>query len=118
MSHDTLLFLAKTLIAALIIAGASTLSQRNAVLAGYITALPLVTILALAFSYVQTRNDEAAANYALSVLAAVPVSLVFFVPFLFYSRLKGPFWLYLLVGIGLLYAGSYVHRLIAARLIG
>jgi hypothetical protein len=52
------------------------------------------------------------------VLAAVPVSLVFFVPFLFYSRLKGPFWLYLLVGIGLLYAGSFVHRLLAQRLIG
>ncbi|MNT92637.1 hypothetical protein D3C72_2339570 [compost metagenome] len=49
------------------------------------------------------------------MLSAIPLSVMFFVPFLFYSRFKGSFWLYLLAGIGLLYVGFFVHRAIAAR---
>lgn len=117
MSNEMWLFIAKTVVAALIIAGASSLAQRNAVLAGYITALPLTTILALSFAYAQTRDGAEAAAYARSVFAAIPVSLLFFVPFLFYPKLKGPFVAYMLVGIGLLFAGGFVHRAIAERLV-
>ncbi|HEY9854166.1 MAG TPA: hypothetical protein V6D05_00425 [Stenomitos sp.] len=117
MDRDVLWFGIKVLCSALIIAGASGLSTRSPLLAGYITALPLMSILALSFAYLQNGNGEAASRYAVSVLAAIPASLLFFVPFLFYSRLKGSWWLYLAAGIALLYVGSFLQRAIASRLL-
>jgi hypothetical protein len=118
MISDTWLFITKMLISVLVIAGASTLSQRSPVLAGYIVALPLTSILVLSFAYAQSGDGAQTAKFAISILAALPMSLLFFAPFLLYGRLKGPFWAYMLVGIGLLYVGFFVQRAIAARLIG
>jgi hypothetical protein len=118
MAPDTWIFLAKMLISALVIAGASSLAGRSPVLAGYLTALPLTSILVLSFAYAQSGDGENTSKYAVSILTAIPMSLLFFVPFLFYGRLKGPFWGYMAVGIGLLYGGFFVQRAIAARLIG
>ena len=117
MSPDTLFFIAKTLIDALVVAAASSLANRQPVLAGYITALPLVTILALSFAYAQSRDGAEVAKYAVSILISIPITVVFFLPFLLYSRLKGPFWLYILAGVGLLYLGGFVQRFLAARLL-
>lgn len=115
MSTDTLLFIAKAVIAALIIAGASSLAQKSPTLAGYITALPLTSVLALTFAYLQTRDEGAIAKYAVSVFAAVPISLAFFVPFVFYERLKGSFWAYLGLGLALLYVGYFIQRALVGR---
>lgn len=117
MDREVLWFGTKLLISALVIAGASTLSTRQPVLAGYITALPLISILALSFAYLQNGSGEATSRYAVSILAAIPASLLFFVPFLFYTRLKGSWWWYLAAGIALLYLGSFLQRAIATRLV-
>lgn len=107
----------KVVLSALVIAGASSLSTRHPLLAGYITALPLISILALSFAYLQNGNGEATSRFAVSVLAALPASVLFFVPFLFYPRWKGSWWWYLAAGIALLYLGSFLQRAIAARLL-
>ena len=99
------------------IAGLSSLATRQPVLAGYLIALPISTILALSFAYLQSGNGETVARFALSVFSALPVTLMFFVPFFFYSRFKGSYWVYLLAGIAMLYVGFFVHRAIAARLV-
>lgn len=117
MDREVIWFGTKVVISALVIAGASGLSARQPVLAGYITALPLISILALSFGFLQHGDGEEASRYAVSILAALPVSVLFFVPFLFYGRLKGSWWLYLAAGIALLYVGSFVHRAIATRLL-
>lgn len=117
MDRELVLFLGKTVFSALLIAGISSLATRFPVLAGYLIALPLSTLLALSFTYAQTGSGEQAARFALSVLSAIPVSLTFFIPFLFYSRFKGSFWFYILAGLVMLYAGFFVHRAIASRLI-
>jgi hypothetical protein len=115
MNHDVIMFFVKLFVSAGFIAGVSTLAERNPVLAGYITALPLSSLLVLSFTYVQTGSGEQAAKYGLAIFAAIPASLLFFVPFLFYNKLKGPFWFYLVAGIVLLYAGWFIQRAIAAR---
>ncbi|MNK51491.1 hypothetical protein D3C87_704000 [compost metagenome] len=116
MDRELALFLGKTLFSALLIAGLSSLATRFPVFAGYLVALPLATILSLSFTYAQTGNGAQASTFALSILSAIPISLLFFLPFLFYARFKGSFWLYLLAGVALLYAGFFVHRAIASRL--
>jgi len=118
VDRELALFVAKTLFSALLIAGLSSLGTRFPVLAGYLVALPLTTILVLSFTYAQTGDGGHVSKLALSVLSAIPISLLFFVPFLFYSRFKGSYWFYLLAGVALLYAGFFVHRAIAARVIG
>lgn len=117
MDREAIWFGVKLLISASVIAGASSLSTRQPLLAGYITALPLVSILALSFSYMQNGNGEATSRFAVSILAALPASILFFVPFLFYSRLKGSWWWYLAAGIALLYLGSFLQRAIASKLL-
>lgn len=106
------------LLSALIIAVASGLAKQNPVLAGFITALPLSSILALSAAYLQTGDGEATSRYATSILVALPASLLFFVPFLLYPRFKGNFWLYLLSGIALLTVSHQLHKLVMARLLG
>ena len=118
MEQAALWFWGKTLFSALFIAGVSSLATRYPVLAGYLTALPLTTILVLSMTYMQTGDGSAAARTGLAIFAALPLTLTFFLPFLFYERFKGHFWLYMLAGLTLLYLGSFVHRALAARWLG
>ncbi len=64
----------KVTIAALVIAFASWLAGKRPELAGFITALPLVSIMAIAFSYIQYQDTAITAQYARSIIFAVPVS--------------------------------------------
>ena len=73
-------FILKILLAAVVIAFASWLSGKYPKLAGFIIALPLATIIALVFSYIEHKNPENTITFAKSVLVAVPVSY-FFIPF-------------------------------------
>lgn len=83
-----MIFLLKTVLSALIIAFASWLAGRKPVLAGFIVALPLVTMLSILFSYFQYRDMDKINQFASSVFLAVPLSLTFFIPFLLNKWLK------------------------------
>ena len=83
-----MLFWIKVLISSFVIAGASQLAGRKPVLAGFIVALPLTSMLALAWAYAEHRDMEKVNAFAIAVLEAVPLSLVFFVPFVLNRWLK------------------------------
>lgn len=104
----------KVLLSALIISAASTLAGKKPALAGFLMALPLASMLALAFSYAEFRDAEKAAVFARSILAAVPLSLLFFVPFLLAPWLNWGFWWLFAAGIGLLVLGYGAHSLLFA----
>ena len=106
------LMIAKIGIAAVAIAFASWLSGKRPELAGFIIALPLTTLLALAFSYAEHSNASASVTFAKSIFIGVPVSLLFFVPFLLADKLHLAFWLCYALGIVLLAGGYFVHRAI------
>ncbi|MBM7425016.1 hypothetical protein [Spongiibacter marinus] len=73
----------KVFAAALIIAFTSWLSGKKPELAGFIIALPMVSILALLFSYLEHRSADTSITLAKSVMVGVPVSYLFFMPFFF-----------------------------------
>lgn len=110
-------YLLTVILTALIIATASAIAKQNPLLAGFITALPLTSILALCATYLQTGDGEATSRYAISILVAVPASLLFFLPFLLYPKLKGSFWLYLLAGILLLNVSLFLHKTIYQKIV-
>jgi hypothetical protein len=103
-------------IAATVIGITSWLSGKKPALAGFIIALPLASLLALAFSYIEHKDAAASITFAKSILIGVPVSWLFFAPFFFADRLGGNFWICYGIGLALLIAGFFLHRYIAGML--
>ena len=106
-------FAFKVLVAAFVVAFASWLAGKKPELAGFITALPLVTILALAFTYVESKDLENTSTYAKSIILAVPVSWLFFVPFFFTDKISAPFWVFYGAGLAFLVCGYFLHQFLA-----
>ena len=104
----------KISIAVAVIGFTSWLSGRKPELAGFIIALPLASLLALAFSYVEHKDAEASITFAKSILIGVPISWLFFAPFFFADKLGGSFWACYGIGLGLLIVGFFLHRYITA----
>lgn len=105
-----MIFWLKILISSLVIAGASHLAGKKPVLAGFIVALPLVSILSLALAYFEHRDVEKVNQFAVSILTAVPLSLAFFIPFVANRWLKMNFFLTFFLGficISLAYGLAY-----------
>ena len=101
---------------ALIIAFASWLSGKKPELAGFIVALPTVTLLALAFSHLEYKDTENAVVFAKSIFAAIPLTLLFFVPFLLADKIPFGFWGLYATGLSLLVVGYFAHRWIMSAL--
>lgn len=96
------------------IAFASWLSGKRPELAGFIIALPLMTLLVLPFSMAKYKDPAASVRFAQSICAAVPLSMLFFVPFLLASKLQWGFWALYGSGIALLAAGFFAHKFLMA----
>lgn len=109
-------FFFKVVFSGVLIALASSLAGKRPVLAGFIIALPLMSMMSLLFSYVEFRNMEKANEFAVSILAAVPLSLLFFLPFLLHRWLKLGFFPTYLLGLACVTAGYLAHSLITKRL--
>ena len=105
-------FLAKSFFSGVMIAFASWLAGRKPVLAGFIIALPLMSILSILFSYWQYRDMQKINEFAVSILAAVPLSLFFFVPFLLNRWLKMNFIFTYLSALLLVAVAYWIHDLI------
>ena len=101
--------LIKVFLAASIISATSWLSGKKPELAGFITALPMVSILALLFSYVEHRDAETSITLAKSVMIGVPVSYLFFLPFFLAERFGWGFWQPYICGLVLIVLGYFIH---------
>ena len=109
-----MIFLSKVLLAALVIAFASWLSGKKPELSGFIIALPIASIIAIAFSYLEHKNTENTVIFAKSILIGIPVSYLFFLPFFFAKNFNMNFWLIYGLGIILLLIGYFVHKYITS----
>lgn len=76
-----MIFILKVLISSIIIAVSTEVAKRNPGFGGLILALPLTSIIAFAFMGYQNADANSLSNYAKSTLVFVPISLVFFLPF-------------------------------------
>jgi hypothetical protein len=100
----------KVTIAAFVIAFAAWLAGKKPEMAGFITALPLVSILAIAFAYAEHQNMVIISQYAKSIIVAVPISWLFFVPFFFTEKFDFGFWPSWVLGLLLLFIGYFLHQ--------
>ncbi len=107
--NETAFFVFKVIMSAMIIAGTSWLSGKKPFLAGFLIALPLMSILAILFSYLQYRDMDKVNQFASSILVAVPLSLCFFIPFLLNRWLKMNFIMTFGAGLLLLAAAYFIQ---------
>ena len=107
-----ILMIGKTLVAALLISFVSWLSGKKTGLAGFLTALPLTTLLALAFSHMEYSDTKQSVEYAKSIFVAVPISLLFFLPLLLAEKLSLGFWSCYILGVALLGVAYFLHSFI------
>jgi len=109
-----MIFFIKILFAALIIAFSSWLAGQYPKISGFIIALPLASLIAIIFSYVEHNDAEKSITFAKSILIGVPISYFFFLPFFFAKSLGMNFWLIYLTGLGLLIIGFFIHKYIVS----
>ena len=109
-----MIFFLKVLLAAIDIAFAIWLSGKKPELSGFIIALPLASLIALVFSYLEHKNPETSITFAKSILIGVPVSYLFFLPFFIAKSLGMNFWLIYSIGVALLVVGFFVHKYIVS----
>ena len=108
-----MIFALKALLAGLIIAFSSWLAGQNPRMAGFIIALPMASLIAIAFVYFEHNSVEKTVLYAKSILVAVPVSYLFFLPFFCAKQFNMNFWMIYGSGILLLALGFFIHKYFA-----
>ena len=105
-----MIFLLKVLVSAFIIAFVSYLSSKKPILAGFLISIPLTSMIALAFSYLEHKDYEKTIIFAKSIFIGVPASLLFFIPFFFSRELNLGFLTTFLMGIVFLLIGYIIHK--------
>lgn len=110
------MFFLKIIFSAVFISFVSWLSGKRVGLAGFLTALPLTTLLALAFSHWEWQNPQQSTEYAKSIFLAIPISLLFFVPFFFVEKTHWGFWINYSLGVLLLVVGYFLHQSVTKNL--
>ena len=105
-------FIAKVIFASVIISFVSWLSGRVPVLAGFIIALPLQTMIVLPLSRLEHEDPAKTLTLAKSILLAVPVSMLFLLPFVFAEKFGLSFWQSYGIACGMLVLGFALHRLL------
>jgi len=104
-----IILLLKILVSVFVIVFCSWLSGKHPALAGFIVALPLTSMLVLLFSQLEWQDSTNTINFAKSILFALPVTIGFFIPFLFADKLGFSFWHSYLFGTILLVIGYFIH---------
>ncbi len=98
----------KVLISALLIVIISEVSKRSSLVGAIFASIPLVSVLAICWLYLDTRNTAAVALLASDVFWLVIPSLIFFVALPVMLRLKVSFAVSLSSSLALMIAGYFV----------
>ena len=107
---STAFFLVKIIVSAFIIAGVSELAKRMPSLGGLIAAMPLTTLLALIWLYVDTGNYELAHTFTRSVLFAIIPTIFFFITALYLFKRGASFITILFVSFVIFFIAAAVHQ--------
>jgi hypothetical protein len=101
----------RVVIAAFTIVAVSELSKRSPRWGALVLSLPLISILAMLFSWQQHHDLAGVSKLARDTLILVPLGLPLFIPLAFAERLGLSFTLAFLLGVGLATAtvGTYLY---------
>lgn len=107
----------KVLLSAVIIVVVSEVAKRSSVLGALIASLPLTSVLAIIWLYVDTGDTAKIGALAQSILWLVIPSLLFFIALPLLLRLGVAFWMSLLVSCLLTAAGYGLTTFLLGKLV-
>jgi glycopeptide antibiotics resistance protein len=93
------LYLIKLCITLAVILASAEVAKRSPALGAFIVVLPMVSILSMTWLYWDTRDVAKVSDFAREIFYLVPLSLLFFLPFLFEQRTHWPYWLNFSLGL-------------------
>jgi uncharacterized membrane protein (GlpM family) len=99
-------FLFKVLLTALIVAGVSELGKQRTFVAAVLASLPLTSVLALTWLYVETSDVKRVGDLSLGILWMVIPSLVFFAALFALLRYGVGYWISLGLAV-VITSGAY-----------
>jgi hypothetical protein len=88
-----LLYLLKLSVTVSVILASAEVAKRFPTLGAFIVTLPLVSMLSMTWLYWDTKDAAKVSAYTREIFYLVPLSLFFFLPFLFEPRTHWPYWL-------------------------
>ena len=103
-------FVLNLAISVAVIVGATWLSKRHPVTAGFVAALPITTMLVLFLGRIDGVSIEDQSRFARSLILGIPLGATFLLPFIAAPRLGLSFWAAFGLGLVCLAAGFALHR--------
>ena len=95
------MLIARALIAAAVVALVPELAKRYPRVGALILTLPIVSILAILFTWLKQQEVGAVATFCRETLVLVPLGLPFFVPLALADRWALNFWVAFAIGVAL-----------------
>ena len=89
----------KVLITSVIVILISEVSRRSTVFAGILASIPLTSLLALSWVYIERQDSQEITQLSTNIMLMIPPSLAFFVALPFCLKLKIEFFPSILVSI-------------------
>lgn len=106
----------KTLITSLVVVAVSEIARRSTTFAALLAALPLTSLLAFIWIYIDTGDTERIAELSYSILWLVIPTLVFFVVFPVLLKMNNAFWSSLLLACLITVCVYAVYFIVGKRL--
>jgi len=88
-----ILYLIKLGISLAVILASAEAAKRSPTLGAIIVALPMVSMLSMTWLYWDTKDALKVSAYAREIAYLGPLTIIFFLPFLFEQRTHWPYWL-------------------------
>lgn len=108
-------YVLRVAIVAVIVVAVAEISKRSPRLGAVLLSLPIMSILAFQFSWLQHHDLPSVSRMARDTLILVPLSLPFFVPFALAGRLGLGFWECFTAGLALATMAILTWLTIATR---
>ena len=105
----------KVLISAILIAAISEIAKRSSLLGAILASIPLLSVLAMVWLYVDTRNALEVSNLSIAIFWLVIPSLVLFVTLPLFIHWQWNFYVAILAAIALTVIAYFVMLFILAK---
>lgn len=109
-------YIIKTLITAILIVSISQIAKTSSWIAAFITSLPIMSILALSWLYIDTQNVSKVSELSMGIFWLVVPSLVFFLALSYLLKQNLSFWISLAIACIVTASAYTIYALILKKL--
>ncbi len=103
-------FIIKLIVSALIIAIVSEIAKKHANTGGMIAAMPITTLLAMFWLYLEKKDTLLISKFLYGVIQGVFITFLFFIPCIILLKKDCNFYLSVFISLVILSVGIYIRQ--------